>query len=211
MALSHLWHPWPARNWPALSHEEETFVQELRSFGEPQSKDAERGDYSILLDALRCGLDLTTLREYLPGVNPQILLWVYEDLEKRRRCAVEAWRSVEEAPTLDAFIESSAKCSSLLSLAVSRVLPYAIKASEESFQASVKSVMLEMSKASKEAAEVESQLHGIERPSEQGVLLGRTLYNPYNPGLWGSPYFVPPRVGTLTPVRVRSLLGESIR
>lgn len=211
MTLSHLWHPWPARNWPFLSREEDIFVQRLRSFGAPQPEKLERGDYSILLNALRSGLDYDTLAIYLPGVKPSVLLAAYEDLELRRWRVVNAWEEVQKASTLDSFIEGSAACASLLSLAISRILPHATKATDRGLSISLEAVSAEMIKVSEDSQRVEKELSAIEQPSELGVMLGRRLYDPYNPGIWGNPFFVPPRVGTLTPVRVRALLGESIK
>lgn len=209
MVASHLWHPWPGRCWPLLSDEERSLVQSLRELDAPPQPSAERGDLTIILDTIRTGVDLSYVKDLLPGLELARLLVAYEKLDVLRLGALDAWDTFKNTPTHDSLQTLGPKFEPLFPLPLSRLLKALVRGGESAMEDQLAFIISEMTKITHKAQEIEALLKLIEPPSDQGVELGRFLYDPYTPGLWGSPYYRPSRVGSLIPVRVRALLGES--
>lgn len=220
MTTGKLWQLWPGRHWPLLPEEEQEFVADLRHAAAQRPEPApvldeagkvcqyDRGDVTLVLNAIRCGISASELQTVAPGAHPRRLVRAYDDLEARRAEAVAAWHSIAERSTLDALSEHGARAALLVPIAVHRILRATDISGPQGMRHTVRAIEATMEGVLAASARVEEVLRG--RTTRDRVALGCELYNPYDPGLWGNSYFVPPRVGSLMPVRVSDLLGERV-
>lgn len=211
MSAAYLWHVLPGRRWPSSASEERSFIERLRVLCPPDASHPpgprrfDRGDVVMVLNVLRCGSDLDEVLEMAPGADPCRMLWAYEHLEDRLVQARAAFAATLEVPSDIADPSASA----LMPVPVARIRAVYARLGPERAM-SVRDEIVVMSTAvGRKAADVESELVEVSTDQQQwAVRRGRMLYDPYGLCLWGHPFFLPPRVGTLTPVRVRDLLGE---
>jgi hypothetical protein len=208
----HVWHLWPGRHWPALPEEEHQFVADLEraalEVGAGNAK-VERYHHTAVLNALRCGLTAAQLLELIPGSRPQDLLTAYVTLERERMQSWLAWREIVEDPTWETVTHYTAEAKLLLPVPVARVVTIASQVRGPHAVAQAVRDVNESVQAHVRAAEhIEHMLAARTPPDPVGVNLGVKLHNPKDPGVWGHPYFLPSRVGNLSPNRVRDLLGE---
>lgn len=214
MSATLLWHLWPGRHWPASRDEEVAFVTGLTELGassRPRRPRPERGDMIAVLNALRCGIALDDLLRAAPGLGHRRLLFAYQELDRLRLESLTAWSRIVARPSMDTVVSEAATASRLLPVPVKRIVTSASLAGGSALADTVGILVDEMNHVSMRVLEVERQLSLVVAPSEEGVALGRQLYDPYRSGLWASPYYRPERVGTLTPLRVTDLLGEKRR
>lgn len=211
MATTHVWHLWPGRHWPASASEEAQFVTELRTLADGRTAPAERMDVTAVLNALRCGITVASLLRFAPGVNPAALLAAYLDLEARRSASVTSWERITASPTLATLTEHAAQAAQLMPVPVDRIAKAAAISTSVSLSRVVAAVAAEIAMVCTRTAGIEASLGRRLPPDEQAVALGVALHNPHEPGLWGHPFFLPPRVGALSPLRVVDLLEERAR
>lgn len=211
MHTTHLWQLWPGRHWPLLREEEQEFRTELCRLAEGEVLEHDRGDYTAVLNALRCGLSAAELTEIAPGLRPGRLLGAYEHLEALRSESHAAWDALVEDPSRIVLARHSHNAARLLPVPVYRILSGDQITEGRSLVSVVAAASSEVARLRSEGAAVEDALRSLTPPSERAVTLGRELYDPYDPGVWGNPYFLPDRVGALMPVRVADLLGERRR
>jgi hypothetical protein len=187
--------------------QEALFVMELRS--NYKVKRFDRDDISLLLAILRCGSDLKEIKDIVPGVNPGALLGAYDKLELLRVESVLAWSKVES----DAKYIKNKK----VMQSVGKLLPHVSEmlTSEEyvedieSAALLVEEIKVNIQRMRVFAGSLEAMLSQHKPGSSIGVKLGAELYQPNNPGVYGNSNYLPDRVSSLSPVRVRDLLGES--
>lgn len=212
-----IWQLWPGRNWPCTAEEEAQFVADMRARAEanpaPASKRKnapafDRNDVTAMINALRCGLTCADLLERAPGLKPHRIMAAYDEIERLRAQSVNAWHSLVADPTLESLVDWAAAASVLLPTPVRNLLPAAAAMDAEAMSDRVTKVAERVDAVTTQAVQVEKVLAGLEAPSAQGIAIGRMLYDPYDPSLWADPHFLPPRVGTLMPLRLADLLGE---
>jgi hypothetical protein len=204
---AYLWQLWPGRNWPAVAAEEAALIDELRRRGDGPAR-FERADATAVLNALRCGLDADDLLERAPGLRPWRLVAAWDHLEAARQRAVAAWEVIAEERSLNAIVDWAAAAAPLLEAPVRSMLQTSGIRGEDVVASRAERAVARVAAVTEQAAELEERLARCEPGDPVGVEIGRMLYDPYRPGVWSDPYFLPPRVGTLTPNRVADLLGE---
>lgn len=224
MSESYLWHLLPGRHWPASTREEETFVAELAAVvGDAARTDPrdtlgfERGHITAVANALRCGLTLTELRTVAPGIEPRRLLWAYDYLNGLLQNAIDSFNQILADPTEEMFRTHGIPAADIApvpthALWVAFAGPRSDRCSDEHRDEIRSGIDMLLDEARQQSDTLETELESwcgaTDGNDPTPVRLGRTLYNPHGPSLWGHPCFVPARVGQLVPDRIRDLLGE---
>lgn len=216
-ARTFIWQLWPGRNWPCTAVEEAQFVEDLKAKVDSSSTVAvkrrsgaafDRNDVTALMNSLRCGLTCDDLLTRAPGLKPDRLLHAYVEIDRLRAQSVAAWDAIVEERTLEALVDWSAAASVLLSTPVRALLPAAATMDDEAMFERVQRIADRVAVVSARALTLEESLNAAVSPDPQAIAVGRMLYDPYDPSVWGDPYFLPPRVGVLMPLRLADLLGE---
>lgn len=211
MATSYPWHVWPGRHWPATAQEERQLVAELIELcGEP-CENFDRGDLTAMLNALRCGVTVVDVLESAPGLDPARMLAAYEHLEGLRATAVDAWTELMGSPTISALAHLGPIAAQIMPMPVYRLATAAARNVNPAKDQTAAKVAAEVQRVGALALSTEAKLYGAEPPCEESIRIGRELYNPYVPGLWGDPFYLPVRVGVLMPIKVCDLLQERRR
>lgn len=204
---THLWHLWPGRHWPLTHAEEAAFVADLSArCDEGQRARATRGDMTAVLNAMRCGLSVDELLQVAGGLRPGRLLVAYQELDRRLQGVVSAWAEIVNRPTIATLTEHASAATRLLPIPVHRILATAAYSPPQRLAENIRHAAAEVNRVGAAALALEQHLPLLR--ADDAVAAGLELYNPYYPGLWGHPFFLPARVGALVPVRVRELLGE---
>lgn len=213
------WMPWLSANRPATARGEQQFLADLRllSAAETWSPDhvggtddqPERSDATAVLNALRCGLSVDDLLHRAPGLRPVRLLRSYLDLDARRQKAVHAWDWIVADPSENSLYEWGPDAATLMSPIVGQLLDVARRKANR-YESTVATAAMHIEETGRCVAEVERALDAEPYGSKQAVELGRVLYDPAGSALTNQPTHLPARVGTLTPSRVATLLGERL-
>jgi len=211
------WMPWSATNRPATSRDEQRFLSDLRLLATAQSWSPDhddgpgnqhgRSDATAVLNALRCSLTVEDLFDRAPGLNPVRLLRSYLDLDARRLKAIYAWDWIVADPSDSALCEWGPDAATLMSPLVGQLLDVA-RRKPNRYAVTVADLAVRVEEIGRCIVELERALDAEPRGSQQGVELGRILYDPAGSALTNQPTHLPARVGTLTPPRVATLLGE---
>lgn len=209
---TYLWQVWDGRHWPLTAHEEEVFRQDLAQRSRSRLVKVSRSDVTAVLNALRCGLSVDELLTAGPGLVPSRLHAGYELLLGRLAATHQAWRKIVEVPTSSTLASNKYVASLVLPEAVRRLV-VEDRSPQVSALAREVGVVREKIEASwREASRKEAEL-ALCAPGLEAVELGRKLYDPLagrglggEPCLWAADYYLPVRVGTLMPERVRRLL-----
>jgi hypothetical protein len=210
--LAELWHPWASRHWPCTGTEEQRFVADLESLaGGPVSADVmhDRRDVTALVTALRSGLTVAELLANARGLKPLRLLAAHRTLETARLAGERAWCSIVEAPTSAALRRFGPIAATLLPVIISH-LDAIDHQSNRDLESSIRSVDAEIARTAQSVLLLEERLDQCPAPSDRGREIGALLYDGRGEGAWSLGTFLPPRVGTLVPLRVASLLGEDL-
>jgi hypothetical protein len=205
---AHLWQVWPGRRWPVSGIEELEFVESLEVLSVNSTTDWDRGDVTSLLNALRCGLSVADLLEVGPGLKPARLLGAYRHLEAMRADSFAAWGTLVDQPSSSRLTEFGPRAARLIATPVYRLTEASSSVSEGALHQAISKAGSAIRQISRRTYEIETRMveRGRMGDSEGAVKLGCLLYHPYQQGLWGHPYYLPSRVGTLTPSRVADLL-----
>lgn len=201
--------PWAGRQSPCTAAEELLFVEELEVLsGDHEVDEFERRDVTVLITALRCGLSPDQLLAQAPGVRPHRLLAAHRELEGRRLLAEHAWRTISVDPTPLTF-ETFAPCAAeLLPAIMSQVAP--CLNDQVRLHAAIEDATDQVSRTTRRVAMLEQRLEEAVSEPDRARELGTLLYDVYGQGAWSLPTFLPPRVGSLVPLRVGALLGDDI-
>lgn len=201
--MAYLWQLWPGRGWPLDDREEASLVADWA--------DRARGTGTVRRDALivalggiRCGSSAQQLIAAAPGISPADLLASYLHLDRLRQDAVDAFTRACQAGEVREFKSQAKKAAALLPAPV-EILRTTLRLNGLAGLNEASGRVLHRSELIR--SEVD-EVYLLLRQSEDPVRLGRILFDPYNSGLWGDPYFAARRAGELTPIRVRTLLGE---
>lgn len=209
--------PWTGRQVPCNAAEEEAFVEELEVLsGDHDVDEFERRDVTVLITALRGGLMPNELLRQAPGVKPHRLLAAHRELEGRRLIAEHAWRTIAVDASPLAFETFAATAAELLPAVISQLAT--IMHDEHRLQAAIEDAAEQVSRTSRRVLMLERRVADGGVPTAFDVdedptstrQLGTLLYDVHGTGAWSHPMFLPPRVGTLVPLRIAALLGEDI-
>lgn len=201
-------HAWPGRHWPHTAASERAFVDELaKGRGRRRNVRFDRNDVTWLLTALRAGATAQTVASLAEGLNIGRLHAAYTDLDARRAASAAAWRSLCANPTrrgaLGRYGPDAAK---LLPVPVAR-----LHASEVNLTEAAAAAVEEVARMHALSDAVSSMVERLAEVSiEDAQLEARRLWGPAGGCLWNDPYFLPRRVGELTPIRAVDLL-EGVR
>ena len=201
--------PWKGRQSPCTAAEETAFVDELEVLsGYDDVDEFERRDVTVLLTALRCGLMPRDLIAQAPGVKPARLLAAHREIESRRLIAEHAWRTIAVDPSILTF-ETFAACASELLPAVTSHLATHVR-DPHAFAIAVEDAAEQVQRTSRRVLVLEQRLDEATGDPAKSRELGTLLYDVYGQGAWSLPTFLPPRVGSLVPLRLGALLGDDI-
>lgn len=201
--------PWTGRQFPASAIEEAAFVDQLELLsGFDDVDEFERRDVTVLLTALRCGLDPEDLLDQAPGVKPARLLAAHRELETRRLLSEHAWQTIAVDGTALAF-DTFAPCAAELLPAVISHLQ-ACRNDRRKYERALEESIDQITRATRRTAVLEQRVAEAASDTRRARQLGTLLYDVYGQGAWSLPTFLPPRVGTLVPLRIAALLGDDI-
>jgi hypothetical protein len=201
--------PWRGRHTPCTADEEQELVDDLETLcGDEPVDEFERRDVTVLITALRGGLTARALFEQAPGARPARLLAAHRELDGRRLLAEHAWRTIAVDPTLDTFHTFAPCAAELLPAVISHLATY---------QHDVARLVQAIGDAAEQVNRTTRRVLVLERRlCESGADLARArelgtlLFDVYGQGAWSLPTFLPPRVGTLVPLRLGALLGDDV-
>jgi hypothetical protein len=210
--LSYPWHVWPGRHWPASREDEAALIAELSS-AEPVAGHFERGDVTAVLNALRCGVNLDILKRHTPGIRPGRLVAGYLDLQARLERARTAWDAIVAEPHISTVTHHGPDAIAVLPGIEDPLFKARVVMGPDHLPEEIARLAEQVSQRTVVAHRLEDRLEQYAEAGrdDDAVRAGRDLYDPYVPGAWGHPLFLPDRVGTLMPVRVSDLLNERRR
>lgn len=204
------WHLWPVeRAWPASAEEEATFVTELMeaSSREPGEASYRRAEVTAIVTALRNGAGAHDVLAWACGLRPSDLLAAYNDLDRRRREALEAWHELAEDPTTSSLAAYGPAAARLVPAVVGQMTKVMRDTSGAGLPLAAAKLQHRIDEVGRAVAAIERRL-AVERDPERARRLGCELFVPFGECLWGDPMFAPSRVGQLSPQRVADLLAE---
>ncbi|HWM18470.1 MAG TPA: hypothetical protein VNO51_02200 [Ilumatobacteraceae bacterium] len=207
-----LWRVWPGRDWPASHDEELALVADLQ-FQTPGHEPADgieprRGDITALLNALRCGLDAPDLLGRAPGLRPNRLIAAHVALDARRREAVAAWRVIASKPTPEHLASLGDTAAALVPVVIGRLRELGDTDGVE-LRSLAAACAADIDRVGRLAASVERDMSDPTTPPRRRAGLAALLFGSGGTGLWHHECYLAKRVGTLVPVRVAALLGET--
>ena len=208
-----LWSPWGSTGRPATAAEQARFIAHLRNVVEDQGADAvsyERQHVTSLVTALRNGLTAAQMLQMTPGLRPAALLAAHDDLEARRRTSAAAWQTIVECPDQATVAEFGPVAAVLLPVIVVHLgaLPLRRRTDAPQLRATILGIDNEVRRTVETTMLLEERLDAGGLAEAQEAQVGEMLYDAFGEGAWSLSTFLAPRVGTLVPARVASLLGE---
>jgi hypothetical protein len=211
-AADPLWRVWPGRDWPASHDEELALVADLQ-FQTPGHEPSDgiaprRGDITALLNALRCGLDAPDLLSRAPGLRPNRLIAAHGALDARRREAVAAWRVIAAKPTPAHLASLGDTAAALVPVVIGRLRELR-DADGVELRSLAAACAADIDRVGRLAASVERDMSDPTIPPRRRAGLAALLFGSGGTGLWHHECYLAKRVGTLVPVRVAALLGET--
>lgn len=208
-ALVEVANPWTGRQTPCSATEESAFVEELEVLsGDADVERFERRDVTVLMTALRCGLTPHDLLAQAPGVAPSRLLAAYHELESRRLVAEHAWTMLTLDPSLLALEAFGARAGELLPAVISQLA--SCRHDEHRLRAAIEDAAEQVTRTGRRVLMLEQRVAESVHDPAVARELGTLLYDVYGQGAWNLPTYLPPRVGTLVPLRLGALLGDDV-
>lgn len=198
------WTTWSmARGYPLTSSEEAALIIDLEKF-EPienpidDSVITSRNNISLLMTILRDGSSIKTCHEIAPNINPADLLAAYNDIRKKLENAKAAWQRILCRP--DTYEENKTEAY--------KVLPHIINAVSNAKPCERQSLLAEMAEL---VASYTDHILSLEETCIDITNSSKILYSlgKSSQPLWDHNFFLPNRVGQLTPTRLAFLLGET--
>jgi len=192
--------------------EESILVSQLRGRAMGEGADCptrQRQAATAVLGALRAGLDCASLLSGAPGLDPATVVAAWERLNAALATATAAWFSLNADPTTNGLAAHGAVAGLLLPAPVGEAIQAASRAGDDGVARVVARSSARAGELERVGLRIEAELAAPEREDAADIArrraLGRTLYDPHQPGLWGHPAFVPARVGMLTSAAVDAL------
>jgi hypothetical protein len=223
MTMRRMWQLLPGRHWPMLPSQEVVFVERITELADGKKVKPVRDDLIMLLTALRCGTDADLLIEHAPGTDPASLLACYKWIDGLRARSFRAWEAIESSPSIASVHRHAPEAVKLLPIPVRRIVATIEGISTGTAKASslpeaIADASAQMHRVLVRArgyeAELDRVVHGecdnmdVELVSRRAAEVGQRLYDPLTPGIYGDAFYLADRVATLSPLRVRDLLGE---
>jgi hypothetical protein len=210
MRNSFLWQPWPGPRAPASARDETEFLRALHDNAKSTTRKRrmQRDDITLLMDAFRCGLTFDELKHFAVGVSPARLLCAYDVLERERLAVLASWAEVLQDPTVHVIAEHTESIDRLLPAPTGHILS-AINDGARNGELAllIRRVNASIQRVHGEALVLEEEM--VRAPTRSDAAdAGLLLYDPFQPSLWNHPFYLAPRVGSLSPSRVADLLGE---
>ena len=206
-----------------LPDQETAFVARISELAAGKKAKPERDNLIMLLTALRCGTDADLLLEHAPGIEPESLLVCYNWIDTLREKSMKAWLAIENNPSMATVDRQAPEAVKLLPIPVRRVVA-TIEGITTGFThpgslaEAIAEVSAQVHRTRVRAHGFESELDRIMIGGLEGLTkeesdirantIGQRLYDPLTPGIYGDSYYLADRVSTLSPLRVRDLLGE---
>jgi hypothetical protein len=207
--LAEICSPWQGRQSPASAVEEIAFVEDLLDLvGGEVDVEFERRDVTVLVTALRNGLSVPQVRGQAPGIDPSRLLSAYREVDRRRSFAERAWSALEQDGTTDGVMRYGELAGQLLPAVVTRLA--AFLGDEGRFELELAKAREQVVRTTRRVRLLEDRVVASADDPERARELGTLLYDVYGHGAWSLETYLPPRVGTLVPLRLAALLGEDI-
>jgi len=206
MSNSKLWQVLPGKLRPFFKEEEAEFINSLKNLS--GSKGYDRDDISVLFACLRCGSPINNLLNIAPGLLPGSLLGGYNKIEKSLSQIYNCWEDVLLEPILLREKKVQKNLVRLLPVIRDHANKSEFYTNINVLEREFNYMLANIKKTKLLAEELELEVLELERRGKDSINIGAKLYNPYNPGVYGSPYYLPDRLSSLTPIRVRDILGE---
>ena len=212
-----LWSPWGGSSRPSTAGEERTFVARLRELALDQidSSTAGRMEYArhhvtALITGLRNAVSADELLAKAPGLRPDVLVAAYDDVEHSRREAARAWTMLVTNPSIGTLEDVGPIAAGLLPVVISRLNALRLRRAPDAPALSrvVARIDEEIQRTQSRAVELEAMMQELPVDSNASERVAELLYDGCGDGIWSYSTFLAPRVGTLIPARVASLLGE---
>lgn len=215
-----MWHLLPGQYFPMTLEQESEFVQKLKSLAAESKKKGKhnRDDLTLVLTALRCGSSVESMLSMAQGSNVSNIYAAYLDIENKRLLSYNAWLTLTTEPTIGNLNKNLIK--------IKKIMPYigselsALKidynnnmVKKEGVESKIKNIEINVKKVTLIAEEKEREItlllnSGNIIDVNKKIEIGTLLYDPISPGIYGNNFYLPERVSTLTPVKIRDLLGE---
>jgi hypothetical protein len=212
-----LWSPWGSSGRPASAAEERTFVARLRELAIDQAGrdgyhhvEYARHHVTALLTGLRNAVGADDLLAKAPGLRANVLVAAYDDVDACRRAATDAWSMLVANPTAEMLDEVGATAARLLPVVISRLRALRVRRAPDAPTLSrvVARIDEEIQRTQARASELEAMMQALPVGSTASDRVAELLFDGCGDGIWSHGTFLAPRVGTLIPARVASLLGE---
>lgn len=215
-----MWQILPGQGFSMSLEQERTFVLDLKEKAKDSKKKGRynRDDLIIVLTALRCGTSVDTLLKMAEGCDVKNLYLSYLKLEEKRCKAVEAWNDLISNPDYTHILKNKQNIKKIMPFIGSKLDDIVIEVKNESIKKEqildrIMDLAFNVTKvtmlASSKENELSDYLNRRNKLSEKkAVEIGVELYDPIRPGIYGNNFYLPNRVASLTPIRVRDLLNE---
>lgn len=215
-----MWQILPGQGFSMSLEQERVFVLELkeRSVDSKKKGRYNRDDLIIVLTALRCGTSVDILLQMAEGSDVKNLYISYLKLEEKRLKAVEAWNDLILYPDYAHVMKNKNSIKKIMPFVGSKLDDIVLEVESESIK---KEQMLDkimyiasnVTKVSMLASSKENELSDFINKrnnisEKKAIEIGVELYDPIRPGIYGNNFYLPNRVASLTPMRVRDLLNE---
>lgn len=200
------WQALDGQGWPASQDQEHQFVADMRRAASDTTTEATRTATTCVLNALRSGATLEQVRDLLPGMNPSEMLASYRVLSRRLNVSKNAWARIVEHGTQDALNKEAPRAGTLMPIPVHR-LQFVLSQINMPERAAdlIADTGRRVREVSAQSQVIEEKLTQFPAGHRSAIGLGRSLHDVSQPGLWGHPFFLPDRVGQLSPIRAIDL------
>ncbi len=215
-----MWQILPGQGFSMSLEQERAFVLELkeRSIDSKKKGRYNRDDLIIVLTALRCGTSVDSLLKMAEGCDVENLYISYLKLEEKRFKSVEAWNDLILYPDYAHVLKNKNNIKKIMPFIGSKLEDIILEVKSESIKKEqmldkIMDIASNVTKVSMLASSKENELSDfINKRSKisekKAVEIGVELYDPIRPGIYGNNFYLPNRVASLTPIRVRDLLNE---
>jgi hypothetical protein len=220
MSNKRMWQILPGQGFSMSLEQERAFVLELkeRSIDSKKKGRYNRDDLIIVLTALRCGTSVDSLLKMAEGCDVENLYISYLKLEEKRFKSVEAWNDLILYPDYAHVLKNKNNIKKIMPFIGSKLEDIILEVKSESIKKEqmldkIMDIASNVTKVSMLASSKENELSDfINKRSKisekKAVEIGVELYDPIRPGIYGNNFYLPNRVASLTPIRVRDLLNE---